>query len=327
MSKAIIVAGGAGYIGSQTCKILAEAGFVPVTLDDLSTGYRQAVKFGPFEQGDIRDAVHVAAICARYDVIGAMHFAAFSLVGESTRDPGKYYENNVGAAAAFVRALMANGVFNFVFSSTAAVYGVPDLSPIPEQAAAQPINPYGASKLAFEQALAWFAAADPRFKWTALRYFNAAGADLMGEIGESHAPETHLIPLVCQAALGTGQPLTVFGDDYDTPDGTPIRDYVHVADLAEAHVLAIRRMIEGGGSRIYNVGTGTGCTVKQVIQTAELVLQRPVPWSLGPRRAGDPPSLVAASGQLKSELGWMPRYSDLETIVRTAARWQKERTY
>jgi UDP-glucose 4-epimerase/UDP-arabinose 4-epimerase len=217
-------------------------------------------------------------------------------------------------------------VENFVFSSTAAVYGTPSVSPIPEDHVTVPINPYGASKLAFEGALRWLGEAHP-FRWTALRYFNAAGADLDGETGESHEPETHLIPLLCQAAFGKGPALTVFGTDYDTPDGTPIRDYIHVVDLAQAHVLAIRRLMAGGDSGAFNVGTGEGATVMQIIQAAERALGAKVPYSVGPRRAGDPPSLVADSSRLKAALGWAPQYSDLETIIRTAARWQRERPY
>jgi len=323
---AVLVAGGAGYIGSQTCKALKASGFLPVTLDNLSTGYRQAVKFGPFVQADIRGRDIVQETVRRYGVTAAIHFAAFSLVGESVRDPAKYYDNNVGAANAFASALIGAGVQAFVFSSTAATYGVPTAWPIPEDHPTVPINPYGASKLAFEGALRWLGEAHP-FRWTALRYFNAAGADLDGEVGESHAPETHLIPNLCKAALGAGPALTVYGQDYPTPDGTPIRDYIHVADLAQAHVLAIRRLLAGGDSGIFNVGTGEGATVMQIIAAAEQALGVKVPYTVGPRRAGDPPSLVADSSRLKAAFGWSPKHSDLDTIIRTAARWQKERPY
>ena len=323
---AVLVAGGAGYIGSQTCKALKSAGFLPVTLDNLSTGYRPAVKWGPLIEADIRDKAVVARTVAEHKIVAAIHFAAFSLVGESVRDPAKYYDNNVGAAVAFADALIGSGVQALVFSSTAAAYGVPTMSPIPEDHPTVPINPYGASKLAFEGALRWLGEAHP-FRWTALRYFNAAGADLDGEVGESHEPETHLIPNLCKAVVGTGPALTVFGQDYPTPDGTPIRDYIHVADLAEAHVLAIRRLLDGGDSGIFNVGTGEGATVMQIIDAAERVLGRKVPYTVGPRRAGDPPFLVADSSRLKAAFGWTPRHSDLETIIRTAARWQRERPY
>jgi UDP-glucose-4-epimerase GalE len=325
-APAILVAGGAGYIGSQTCKALKAAGFLPVTLDNLSTGYEQAVKFGPFVKGDLRDRDLVRRTVEKYAITGALHFAAYSLVGESVRDPAKYYDNNVGAANSFASALIEGGVEAFVFSSTAATYGIPAASPIPESAPTVPINPYGASKLAFESALRWLGEAHP-FRWTALRYFNAAGADLDGEVGESHEPETHLIPNLCKAALGTGPALTVFGQDYPTPDGTPIRDYIHVIDLAEAHVLAIRRLLAGGDSGVFNVGTGEGATVMQIIAAAETALALKVPYTVGPRRAGDPPSLVADASRLKAAFGWSAKHSDLETIIRTAARWQRERTY
>jgi UDP-glucose 4-epimerase/UDP-arabinose 4-epimerase len=322
---AILVAGGAGYIGAQTCKALAKAGYLPVTLDNLSTGYQAAVRWGPFYQGDLRDRDLVHKIVGDHAIIGALHFAAFSLVGESVRDPAKYYDNNVGAATVFASSLIEAGVQALVFSSTAAVYGVPTTSPILETAPSVPINPYGASKLAFEGALHWLGQAHD-LRWTALRYFNAAGADPDGEVGESHEPETHLIPLLCKAALGTGPGLTVFGQDYDTPDGTPIRDYIHVVDLANAHVLAIARLIAGGDSQILNVGTGEGATVMQMI-TAAQKLGLDVPYTVGPRRAGDPPSLVADSSKLKALLGWKPSCSDLETLIRDAVRWQKNPLY
>jgi UDP-glucose 4-epimerase/UDP-arabinose 4-epimerase len=322
----VLVAGGAGYIGSHACKALKAAGYLPVTLDNLSTGYRQAVKWGPFVEADIRDVDAVAETVRTHNIQAAIHFAAFSLVGESVRDPAKYFDNNVGAANAFASALIASGVHAFVFSSTAATYGVPSASPIPEDHPTVPINPYGASKLAFEGVLRWLGEAFP-FRWTALRYFNAAGADADGEIGESHEPETHLIPNLCKATLGTGPALTVFGQDYPTPDGTPIRDYIHVTDLAEAHVIAVRRLLEGSDSGVYNVGTGEGATVMQIIAAAEEALGQKVPYTVGPRRAGDPPSLVADASRLKADFRWRPQHSDLKTMIATAARWQRERPY
>ena len=322
----ILVAGGAGFIGAQTCKALYRAGYLPVTLDNLSTGYGAAVKWGPFHPGDLRDRELVMQLVRQYDIKAAIHFAAYSLVGESVTNPAKYYDNNVGAATLFASALIEAGVEALVFSSTAAVYGVPAVSLIPETHPTVPINPYGASKLAFEGALRWLGEAHP-FRWTALRYFNAAGADPDGEVGESHVPETHLIPLLCKACLGTGKGLTVFGQDYDTPDGTPIRDYVHVVDLAEAHVLAVARLIGGGDSRILNVGTGEGVTVMQMIEAAERTLGLKVPYQVGPRRAGDPPSLVADSRQLKALLGWKPVCSDLDSLIRDAALWQRNPLY
>ena len=323
---AVLVAGGAGFIGAQTCKALSRAGYLPVTLDNLSKGYAPQVKWGPLHQGDLRDAELVKSLVRQYDIKGALHFAAFIEVGESVRNPVKYWDNNVSAANAFAAALIEAGVEAFLFSSTAAVYGTPEYSPIPESHPTAPINPYGWTKLVFERALADFGAAYP-FRWTALRYFNAAGADLDGEIGESHEPESHLIPLAAKAALGKGKPLTVFGDDYDTPDGTPIRDYIHVVDLAEAHVEALGRLIGGGENLILNVGTGSGHTVLEVLQAADRVTGGKVPYSVGPRRAGDPPALVADASEIQRRFSWKPRFSDLDTILRTAWRWQTERTY
>lgn len=322
----MLVAGGAGYIGAQTCKALHSAGYLPVTLDNLSKGYRPQVKWGPLHEGDLRDSDLVRSLVRQYDIVGALHFAAFIEVGESVRDPLKYWDNNVSAATAFAGALIEAGVQAFLFSSTAAVYGTPQYSPIPENHPTSPINPYGWTKLVFERALADFGAAHP-FRWTALRYFNAAGADLDGEIGESHEPESHLIPLAAKAALGKGKALTVFGNDFDTPDGTPIRDYIHVVDLAEAHVEALRRLIDGGENLIMNVGTGAGHSVLEVIKAAERVSGKPVPHSIGARRAGDPAALVADASQIQQRFSWRPRHSDLDTILRTAWRWQTERPY
>ncbi|MBW8882958.1 MAG: UDP-glucose 4-epimerase GalE [Asticcacaulis sp.] len=299
--------------------------YLPVTLDNLSTGYAAAVKWGPFVQADLRDRDAVLGAIRTYGIKGAIHFAAFSLVGESTKNPAKYYDNNVGAGTAFASALVEGGVEALVFSSTAAAYGLPQTTPIPEDHPLNPINPYGASKVAFEQALHWLGQAHP-LRYTTLRYFNAAGADPDGETGESHVPETHLIPLICQAALGLAPPLTVFGNDYATPDGTAIRDYVHVVDLAAAHVAAVRRLLDGGDSRVFNVGTRSGFTVLEVLTAAERVLGRPVPHSFGPRRDGDPVALVADVTRIKEVLGWTAT-RDLDTIIRDAARWQAEKLF
>ncbi|MDV6331060.1 UDP-glucose 4-epimerase GalE [Asticcacaulis sp. 201] len=326
MTEAVLVAGGAGFIGAQTCKALHQAGYLPVTLDSLVTGYRPAVKWGPLIHADLRDRAAILSAIKTYDIKSAIHFAAFSLVGESTREPAKYYDNNVGAALAFTEALIEGDVDALVFSSTAAAYGTPQTSPIPETHPLLPINPYGASKVAFEQALHWMSGAHP-LRYTILRYFNAAGADPDGEIGESHVPETHLIPLICQAALGNGKPLTIFGSDYDTKDGTAIRDYIHVVDLANAHVAAIKRLRTGGDSQVFNVGTGEGVTVLETLQTAEQVMQRPVPHSFGARRAGDPVALVADVSKIRGMLDWTPEYSDLPNLIRTAMRWQREKLY
>ena len=322
----VLVAGGAGFIGAQTCKALHRAGYLPVVLDNLSKGYEPQVKWGPLHRGDLRDRELVRSLVRQYGIRGALHFAAYIEVGESVRDPVKYWDNNVNAAVAFAGALIDAGVEAFLFSSTAAVYGTPEYSPIPESHPTTPINPYGWTKLTFERALADFGAAHP-FRWTALRYFNAAGADLDGEIGESHEPESHLIPLAAKAALGKGPGLTVFGNDYPTHDGTPIRDYIHVVDLAEAHVEGLGRLIEGGENLILNVGTGNGHTVLEVIQAAERVAGMPVPHTIGPRRPGDPAALVADAGEIQRRFAWKPRHSDLETILRTAWRWQTERPY
>jgi UDP-glucose-4-epimerase GalE len=326
VTTAVLVAGGAGYIGAQTCKALHKAGYLPVTLDNLVTGYEPAVKWGPLIKTDLRDRATILAAIKTYDIKSAIHFAAYSLVGESTRDPAKYYDNNVGAATDFAATLVEGGVEALVFSSTAAAYGLPQITPIPESHPLSPINPYGSSKVAFEQALHWMSTAH-NLRYTTLRYFNAAGADPDGEIGESHVPETHLIPLICQAALGKGNPLTVFGTDYETKDGTAIRDYIHVVDLANAHIAALERLTKGGDSQTFNVGTGEGVTVLEMLETAKRVLGCDVPYSFGPRRAGDPVALVADVTKIKTVLKWMPQHSDLESLIHTAAMWQKNKLY
>jgi len=317
---AILVAGGAGYIGAHTCLRLAEAGYLPVTLDNLATGHREAVKWGPLAVGDIRDVETVRSLVRRHDVKAAIHFAAYSLVAESVANPVKYFDNNVGAGSLFLGALVDAGVEAVVFSSTASVYGVPARSPVVEDDAKAPINPYGASKLAVEGLLGALAAAG-RLRHTSLRYFNAAGAAESGEIGEAHDPETHLIPNLLAAARPGAKPMTLFGSDYPTPDGTAVRDYVHVVDLADVHILALRRLLEGGDSQAWNVGSGEGASNRQVLTAAERVLGRPIPHTVGPRRAGDPPALVADPSRLKAALGWAPKLSDLDTIIATAARW------
>jgi len=323
---AILVAGGAGYIGAQTCKALSRAGFLPVCVDNLSTGYRAAVQWGPLIEADIRDEAAVRRAVAEYDCKAAVHFAAYSLVGESNADPYKYYDNNVGAATAFAHTLIENGVQALVFSSTAAVYGDPQSDLIDEDHPKAPINAYGATKLAFEQALGWFSRAHD-LRHVILRYFNAAGADPDGEVGESHEPETHLIPNICKAALGTGPALSIYGDDYATPDGTAIRDYIHVVDLADAHVAAVRHLLNGGGDLRLNVGTGRGASVAEVLAAAERVHGGKVPATYGPRRAGDPKALVADASRIRQALDWTPRYSDLDAVIRDALNWQKNRRY
>lgn len=322
---AVLVAGGAGFIGAHTCKLLSANGFKPITLDNLSTGYEKAVLYGPFIKGDLREADIIKAMVKKYDIKAAIHFAAFSLVGESVTNPKKYYDNNVSAAIDFADALISMGVDKLVFSSTAAVYGNPTQDLIDEEHSKLPINPYGSTKLAFEGALKWLDAAHG-LKHVILRYFNAAGSDFDVEIGESHEPESHLIPLICKAALGTGKPLSVFGTDYDTPDGTAIRDYIHVNDLASAHIEAIKYLLNGGQSDVFNVGTGKGVSVKQAITSAQKLFKE-VPHTYAPRREGDPPILVADSKKIMNKFDWKPQFSDIDTIIKTAKAWQENRRY
>ena len=315
----ILVTGGAGYVGAHACKALAQAGWKPVVYDNLVHGHAEAVKWGPLEHGDIADRARLDLVLETYRPVAAMHFAAFTSVGESVSDPAKYYRNNVAGSLSLLEALRDAGVGRFVFSSTAAVYGTPDRVPIPEDLAKSPINPYGWTKLAIENLLADFAVAHG-LKATALRYFNAAGADPDGEIGERHDPETHLIPLALDAASGKGAPLKLFGDDYPTEDGTCVRDYIHVADLADAHVKALGAL---DGFNAFNLGTGTGASVRQILDSVERVTGRPVPHDVAPRRAGDPPSLVADPSRAMKALGWAPRLSDLDSIVSTAWAWHQ----
>jgi UDP-glucose-4-epimerase GalE len=317
----VLVTGGAGYIGSHACKALTQAGYDVIVYDNLCAGHREAVKFGRLVEGDITDPTAVRSALREHGVSAVMHFAAFLDVGESVRDPGKYYRNNVIGALTVLEAMAAESVRALVFSSTCATYGEPQQTPMPETHPQQPINSYGASKLAIEQALPHFERAHG-ITWVALRYFNAAGADPDGELGEDHSPEIHLIPRAIDAATG-GPGLTVFGDDYPTPDGTCLRDYIHVSDLADAHVKALQRIAGGGGSGVYNLGTGTPQSVRSVIQAVERVTGRRVPWALGPRRPGDPAALYAAAEKARVELGWTPRVSDLDAIVGTAWAWHQ----
>ncbi len=315
----ILVTGGAGYIGSHACKALAIAGFAPVSYDNLVYGHREAVRWGPLEEGDILDLSRLQAVFDRYCPAAVMHFAAFAYVGESVSEPVKYYRNNVSGAVNLI-GLSAERGLPFVFSSTCATYGIPERVPISEATPQVPINPYGASKWMVERVLADTAAVSP-MRYAALRYFNAAGADAESEIGERHDPETHLIPLAIQAAMRKGPPLSIFGTDYPTPDGTAIRDYIHVTDLAEAHVLALRDLLAGGDSMALNLGTGAGHSVRQVVETVEAVAGKEVPVRLAPRRVGDPPELVADPSRAFERLGWRARHSGLENIVETAWRW------
>ena len=319
----VLVTGGAGFVGSHACKALSRHGFTPVVYDNLSYGHEEAVRWGPFERGDILDRARLDEVIAAHRPVAIVHFAAFIAVGESVGDPGKYYRNNVAGSLSLMEAARDNGIKAFVFSSTAAVYGLPEVVPIPEDTAKLPINPYGHSKWMVECMLRDFSEAHG-LKSIALRYFNAAGADPDGETGECHEPETHLIPLALDAAAGVGKPLTVFGEDYDTSDGTCIRDYIHVSDLAEAHISAVESLLKGGPSRKFNAGTGRGNSVKEVIHAVEEVTGKKVPFVLGPRRAGDPAELVANSDNLQRTLGWKPVYTDVRDIVRTAWEFHQE---
>jgi UDP-arabinose 4-epimerase len=319
----VIVTGGAGFIGSHTCKALAAAGYLPVTYDNLSIGNRWAVRWGPIERGDILDPTRLHEVFTAYRPVGVLHFAAFALVGESMAKPGPYYRANVVGALNILDACRIHGLPAFVFSSTCAVYGTPHGMPIDEHSPTRPINPYGASKLMVEQILSDFEMAYG-LRHMALRYFNAAGADPSGEIGEFRDIETHLVPLALDAILGRRAPLTVFGDDYPTPDGTAIRDYVHVSDLAEAHVRALSLLIEGGPSGKINLGTGRGYSVREVLAAAHAITGRQVPHAMAPRRPGDPAELVADSHNARALLGEdVMQRSSLASIIETAWAWHQ----
>ena len=320
----ILVTGGAGYVGAHACKALAKRGYRPIVYDNLVYGHETAVKWGPLEIGDIADRARLDAVIAQYRPQALMHFAAFTYVGESVADPGKYYRNNVAGTLSLLEALRDHGIGRMVFSSTAAVYGTPDTVPIPETAPKVPINPYGLSKWTSEQMIADFGAAHG-LRSAVLRYFNAAGGDPDGELGECHDPESHLIPLAMQAVTGDGPPLTLFGDDYPTPDGTCIRDYIHVADLANAHVQALEQLDHRDGAEVFNLGTGHGVSVCEVLDAVGRAAGKPVPHSIGPRRAGDPAELVSDPTKANRDLGWKPAMSDLDTIVDTAWAWHNRK--
>ena len=309
----ILVTGGAGYIGSHTVHLLLEQGYEVTVADNLSKGHRHNVPAGRLFELDIADTDGLARLIEARGCDAVIHFAAFIAVGESMREPAKYFANNTAGSLSLLTAMVRTGVRRIVFSSTAAVYGTPHTVPILEDFPIQPVSPYGESKVMVETLLKWF---DPihGIHSVALRYFNACGADPGGRLGEEHEPETHLIPLLFRA-VQTGQPVTIFGEDYATPDGTCIRDYVHVNDLAQAHILAVDHLAAGGASGAFNVGTGAGYSVREVIRVVEEVTGKKVPHLVGPRREGDPASLVASSEKLRSTLGWTPRYSDLPTII------------
>ncbi|MFN7025821.1 MAG: UDP-glucose 4-epimerase GalE [Pseudorhizobium sp.] len=322
MAKTVLVVGGAGYIGAHTCMLLAERGYRPVAFDNLSNGHSEFVKWGPLETGDIRDRKRLDEVFAKHNPDAVLHFAALIEVGESVKDPLAFYDNNVVGTLTLLAAAMAAGVEAFVFSSTCATYGLPDRVPMDESHKQAPINPYGRTKLVVEQAIHDYSAYQG-LRSVVLRYFNAAGADPEGRIGEWHTPETHAIPLAIEAALGRRASFKIFGSDYDTRDGTCVRDYIHVLDLADAHVRAVDYLLDGGETVALNLGTGTGTTVKELIDTIASVTGRKFPVELANRRAGDSTSLVADNKKANEVLGWQP-VRDLESIVRSAWDWHSK---
>jgi UDP-glucose-4-epimerase GalE len=310
------VTGGAGYIGSHTVRLLLDRGYDVVVVDDLSRGFKHNVPPGRLFRLNLAETDALTELMRQTAPDAVIHFAAFIAVGESMREPGRYFQNNVCGSLSLLNAMVQTGVRHIVFSSTAAVYGNPQASPILESFPIQPVNPYGESKVMVETLLRWFDAIHGMTGVT-LRYFNASGADPEGRLGEEHEPETHLIPLLMRA-VETGKPVTIFGNDYPTPDGTCVRDYIHVNDLAQAHILAVEHLLAGGASDQFNVGTGSGHTVMEVVRAVEEVTGQKVPYVIGPRREGDPPELVAASDKLRQKLGWEPQYADLRKIVADA---------
>ena len=322
-SQRILVTGGAGYIGSHTVRLLLEQGHDVTVVDNLSKGYRHNVPAGRLFEFDMADTAALAALMRHKRSQAVVHFAAFIAVGESMREPARYFTNNLGGSLSLLTAMVETGVKHMVFSSTAAVYGDPPSSPIVETFPIHAVNPYGESKVMVETLLRWF---DRIHGLTSicLRYFNACGADPEGHLGEEHEPETHLIPLLLRAVL-TGNPVTVFGDDYDTPDGTCIRDYIHVNDLAQAHILALDYLQSGGASDQFNVGTSTGHSVMETIRAVEAVTGSKVPYVVGPRREGDPPRLVADAAKLRGKLGWQPRYAELPAIIEHAWKFAQKK--
>ena len=323
MPQHVLVTGGAGYIGAHACQALAGAGFVPVAFDNLSTGWRDAVKFGPFVQGDLADRAAIDQAFSHYRPVAVMHFAALSIVPDAVRDPGRYWRVNIMGALNLIEAALAAGCLNFVFSSTCATYGDQDGVMLDEDTSQRPTNAYGASKHAVEQMLANFSAS-AGLQHVIFRYFNVAGADPDGEIGEQHHPETHLIPLMLDAIDGRRPALTVFGADYPTPDGTCVRDYVHVTDLVTAHVLGLQWLLDGRGNRVFNLGSGRGFSVREVIDASRSVTNRPVPVTMGARRIGDAASLVSGSDRAVRELGWRPTRSELPKMIRDALAWSQK---
>jgi len=324
MSKpTILVIGGAGYIGSHMVLDLLRAGYPVVTLDNLSRGHRDLVAGGEFVEGDLGDPTMLDTVFTQYPVQAVMHFAAWSLVGESVEQPLAYYRNNVADTVSLLEAMQRHDIRHFIFSSTAAVYGEPRQTPITEDHPCLPANPYGATKFAVERLLHDVSAASD-LTCSILRYFNAAGADAGGAIGERHRPETHLIPLILQVATGEREAISIFGEDYPTPDGTCLRDYIHVSDLTQAHLLALEALLKGGGNTIYNLGNSTGYSVREVIDAAREITGHSIPARVSARRAGDPAVLIADSSRIRNELGWIPRYERLDDIIRTAWTWHRK---
>ncbi len=321
----VLVTGGAGYIGSHTAKELARAGYGVVVYDNLSRGHRWAVRWGPLEEGDLQDETRLEGVLVKHGVEAVLHFAAFAYVGESMQAPERYFRNNAGGTLSLLNAMRGAGVKRIVFSSTCAVYGIPAVIPIEEAAPTAPLSPYGESKLMVEKMLQWEGICHG-LSWVALRYFNAAGCDADGEIGEDHSPETHLIPSLLEAAQGGRTACEIYGTDYPTPDGTCIRDYIHVTDLAGAHVKALKYMEGGGPSIALNLGTGHGYSVREVVEAAGRAAGRPIPVVNRERRPGDPPMLVAAAERARQVLGWTPSHSSLDNILGTAWRWQEQKS-
>ncbi len=313
----VLVLGGAGYIGSQAVKALMKSGFTPIAFDNLCRGYRDAVLCPDFVEGDLKNIDNIRAVFKNYQIDAVMHFAAMTYVGESMEDPEKYYLNNVVGGLNLLRVMMEGGIKKLIFSSSAAVYGEPNTTPIPESHPKDPINPYGVTKYLFERAMEDYSRAYG-LRYVSLRYFNAAGADPDGELGERHDPETHLIPLTLMAAGGKKDEIVIYGDDYPTPDGTCIRDYIHITDLISAHILSLKWLLDGGESQIFNLGSENGHSVKEVIEACQRVTGRDIRVRTGDRRPGDPPVLVASSEKIKRELGWELRHNDLAETIKSA---------
>ena len=319
----ILVTGGAGYIGSHCCKALSQKGFDPITIDNLVYGHKNFVRWGEFFQGDAGDPAHLKECLSQYKIDAVMHFAAYAYVGESVEDPLKYYENNLCNTIQLLHAVLENNIKYIVFSSTCATYGDPEIIPIDEDHPLNPINPYGKTKRMVEEILADYHAAYG-LKYMSLRYFNAAGADPDAEVGEDHDPETHLIPLVLDVAAGKRKAIKIFGTDYKTPDGTCIRDYIHVNDLAQAHILALEQLIDGADSTVYNLGNSQGFSVLEVIERARKITGKNIAVENSDRRPGDPPVLIASNEKAVKELAWKPQYADLDDIIGTAWRWHQK---